>query len=296
MPELPEVETVKRGLAPVMDRAMVEKLELRRPDLRFPFAQNFAQIVSGQRIVALSRRAKYLLVDMEDGHVIIMHLGMSGSYRTEEDDRVNTPGQFHHERSRIEVHDHVIFHLRTENGKTARVIYNDPRRFGFMLLTKRSDLEDHPSFAGLGVEPVGNALNPQILADQLAGKKAPLKAALLDQRVIAGLGNIYVCEALWRTKLSPKREARTLVTKAGKPTERLERLTDNIRDVIAEAIEAGGSSLRDHAQTDGTLGYFQHTFNAYDREGSACGHGCGGEIKRIVQSGRSTFYCSRCQR
>ncbi|MFD0916770.1 bifunctional DNA-formamidopyrimidine glycosylase/DNA-(apurinic or apyrimidinic site) lyase [Pseudahrensia aquimaris] len=296
MPELPEVETVRRGLAPVMEGATVERLELRRPDLRFPFAPDFERIVSGSQIVSMGRRAKYLLADLASGDVIIMHLGMSGSFRTEQDDGETIPGTFHHERSRLEAHDHVVFHLKEASGGTARVIYNDPRRFGFMLMTRRDALDEHPTFKGMGVEPVGNALSANILAAQMAGKKAPLKAALLDQRVIAGLGNIYVCEALWRAKLSPKREARTLVTKNGRPTERLERLTVHIREVIASAIEAGGSSLRDHAQTDGSLGYFQHTFNAYDREGQPCAHGCGSNIKRIVQSGRSTFYCGACQR
>ena len=296
MPELPEVETVRRGLAPVMEGAVVERLELRRPDLRFPFDPDFETLVAGQTIASMGRRAKYLLADLADGHVVIMHLGMSGSFRTEEDEQNFQPGTFHHKRSRLEIHDHVIFHLKTKGGTRARVIYNDPRRFGFMLLARRETLDDHPSFKGMGVEPVGNALSAEVLATQMEEKRVPLKAALLDQRVIAGLGNIYVCEALWRAGLSPKREARTLVKKSGLPTELLMRLTDHIRDVIAEAIEAGGSSLRDHAQTDGSLGYFQHTFNAYDREASPCAHGCGGTIRRIVQSGRSTFYCARCQR
>ena len=297
MPELPEVETVRRGLAPVMDGARIDQLELRRADLRFPFPENFSASAKDQRIIAMGRRAKYLLADLENGDVIIMHLGMSGSFRTELSASGSMPGNFHHERSRLEKHDHVVFHLTTDSGESARVIYNDPRRFGFMLLHQRARLHEHPSFADLGVEPVGNELNAENVAEKLARKRVPLKAALLDQRVIAGLGNIYVCEALWRSKLSPKREARTLVLKSGKPTKRLEILVDHIRDVIAEAIEAGGSSLRDHAQTDGTLGYFQHTFAAYDREGEPCRHeGCGKAISRIVQSGRSTFYCPSCQR
>lgn len=298
MPELPEVETVRRGLAPVMEGARVERLELRRADLRFPFPESFADCLAGQRVVSLGRRAKYLLVDMEDGHVIIMHLGMSGSFRTEEDDDApRTPGEFHHARSRLEAHDHVIFHMRKGDGTSARIIYNDPRRFGFMLMTKRSELDVHPTFKDMGVEPLGNALNGEELARKLSGKATPLKSALLDQRVVAGLGNIYVCEALWRSGLSPRRKAKTLALKSGKPTERANLLAQTIGEVIAEAIEAGGSSLRDHAQTDGTLGYFQHSFAAYDQEGQPCRKAeCGGTIARIVQSGRSTFYCPKCQR
>jgi len=225
-----------------------------------------------------------------------MHLGMSGSFRVEQED-VSAPGTFYHERSRLEAHDHVIFHLTDRKGIPSKVIYNDPRRFGFMLMCPRADLGDHPSFANMGVEPVGNALSAKHLATLFKGRKTPIKTALLDQKMIAGLGNIYVCEALWRSQISPKRLSGTLVTKAGHSTARLERLVDNIRAVIEEAIEAGGSSLRDHAATDGSLGYFQHRFAAYDREEQPCRHeGCGGTIGRIVQSGRSTFYCTRCQR
>ncbi len=297
MPELPEVETVRRGLAPVMEGAKIERLELRRKDLRFPFPDRFSDIVEGQTVLSMGRRAKYLLVDLSNGNVIIMHLGMSGSFRTQIDGDENLPGDFHHARSRLESHDHVIFHLETAEGRAARVIYNDPRRFGFMLMTPRAQLDEHPTFSSMGVEPVGNMLSAQHLAMKLANKAAPLKAALLDQKVIAGLGNIYVCEALWRSRLSPKRKAATLVTKAGRPSAGCKRLTQNIRIVIEEAIEAGGSSLRDHAQTDGTLGYFQHSFAAYDREGEPCRHeGCTSKISRIVQSGRSTFYCPSCQR
>lgn len=297
MPELPEVETVRRGLAPVMEEAMVDRLELRRENLRFPFPAGFVRLLEGQTIVSLGRRAKYLLMDMSNGQVVIMHLGMSGSFRTLVEGAEDAPGVFHHERSRLEAHDHVVFHLTAKDGSKASVIYNDPRRFGFMLVAPRTELDEHPSLKGLGVEPVGNALSADELAKGFANRNTPLKSALLDQRIIAGLGNIYVCEALWRSNLSPKRKAKTLVNAAGQPTERLKTLTTNIRHVIEEAIEAGGSSLRDHAQTDGTLGYFQHRFAAYDREGEPCQHeGCGAPIQRIVQSGRSTFYCSRCQR
>lgn len=300
MPELPEVETVRRGLAPFMEGAIIERLELRRADLRFPFPAGLADTLEGARIVSLGRRAKYLLIDFSPADaqtgddVLIAHLGMSGSFKIDE----AVPGVFHHERSTASAHDHVVFHLKGGPLKgSATVTYNDPRRFGFMLLAKRAELNDHPSFVGMGVEPVGNALSPEILAKALTGKRTPMKAALLDQRVIAGLGNIYVCEALWRARLSPRREARTLVRKDGRPTKRLANLTGHIRDVIGEAIEAGGSSLRDHRQADGQLGYFQHRFSAYDRQGSACAHDdCAGTIARIVQSGRSTFYCPACQR
>ena len=297
MPELPEVETVRRGLAPVMEGARVEKLELRRKDLRFPFPDNFAKIVNGQRIVSLGRRVKYLLADLEDGNVIIMHLGMSGSFRAVEADDSGQYGNFHHERTRKPAHDHVTFHLITKSGSKAKVIYNDPRRFGFMALAKRAELDEHPYFVNMGVEPVGNALDNDELARKLAGKKAPLKAALLDQRVIAGLGNIYVCEALWRAGLSPTRQSHTIVLKNGQLAKRAENLVDHIRQVIADAIEAGGSSLKDHAATDGSLGYFQHQFAAYDRKGKPCRkEDCKGIIERIVQSGRSTFYCPECQK
>ncbi|MEP1206834.1 MAG: bifunctional DNA-formamidopyrimidine glycosylase/DNA-(apurinic or apyrimidinic site) lyase [Rhizobiaceae bacterium] len=293
MPELPEVETVRRGLAPVMEQARIEQLQLNRPNLRFPFPDDFAAQVEGQKIVSLGRRAKYLLVDLERGDVIIMHLGMSGSFRTIDG---NSPGAFHHARSKSQAHDHVIFHLTLPDGSKAQVIYNDPRRFGFMLMTSRELLDQHQMIRDLGVEPVGNELSSELVASRFTGKNAPLKAALLDQSIIAGLGNIYVCEALWRSGLSPKRKARTLVLKSGKPTSRANLLVDNVRQVIQDAIAAGGSSLRDHAQTDGSLGYFQHSFAVYDQEGNPCQKpDCDGTIARIVQSGRSTFYCPGCQ-
>lgn len=296
MPELPEVETVRRGLAPVMEGARIKRLELRRGDLRFPLPAGLAEKVEGQKIAGLARRAKYLLIDLENGMTVLSHLGMSGSFRIEEGLASATPGEFHHPRSKDEKHDHVIFHLERESGPV-RVIYNDPRRFGFMDLFARAEMEAHGAFAGLGPEPVGNALDADYLARRFQGKAQPLKSALLDQKVIAGLGNIYVCEALWRAHLSPMRAAGSLVTKAGKPGSRLPALVDAIRAVIADAIEAGGSSLRDHIQTDGSLGYFQHSFAVYDREGEACRTpGCGGTVERKVQAGRSTFYCPKCQR
>ncbi|MCB1418120.1 MAG: bifunctional DNA-formamidopyrimidine glycosylase/DNA-(apurinic or apyrimidinic site) lyase [Notoacmeibacter sp.] len=296
MPELPEVETVRRGLAPVMEGALLRRLELRRSDLRFPFAANLQRSIEGARITALGRRAKYLLIHFDNGSVVIAHLGMSGSFRIEADGESGLPGLFHHDRSKDARHDHVAFHLERPEG-TYAVTYNDPRRFGFMLLSREEDLAAHPSLGTLGLEPTGNALGGAELARLMAGRQTPLKAALLDQSLIAGLGNIYVCEALWRARLSPQRKAATLATKTGKPTAAAGRLADAVRAVIAEAIEAGGSSLRDHRQADGSLGYFQHSFSAYDREGHPCpAPGCRQAIRRIVQSGRSTFYCPSCQR
>ncbi len=292
MPELPEVETVRRGLAPAMEGALIERADVRRPDLRFPFPDDFATRLAGRRILALRRRAKYLLADLSRRETLIMHLGMSGSFRIDHHDPVAAEA-FHAERGKSEKHDHVVLHLR--DGPA--VIYNDPRRFGFMTLAESARLDEHPLLRDLGVEPTGNAMRAELLAKGMAGRTSPVKAALLDQKLIAGLGNIYVCEALWRAQISPRRLARSLVTRAGEATARLERLTADIRAVIAEAIEAGGSSLRDHIQASGELGYFQHSFAAYDREGEPCRHAeCDGAIRRIVQSGRSTFYCPRCQR
>ncbi|WP_165215941.1 bifunctional DNA-formamidopyrimidine glycosylase/DNA-(apurinic or apyrimidinic site) lyase [Affinirhizobium pseudoryzae] len=296
MPELPEVETVRRGLAPTMEQARLERLETRRPDLRFPLPDQFSERVSGRTIIGLGRRAKYLLIDLDDGMTIIAHLGMSGSFRIEEAGPAEIPGDFHHPRSKDEKHDHVLFHL-TKGDRSLRVIYNDPRRFGFMHLWARSELDLYPAFAGLGPEPTGNLLDAEYLAARFRDRIQPLKGMLLDQTVIAGLGNIYVCEALWRSGLSPKRKAGTLVTKAGKPKPELMALTVAIREVIADAIAAGGSSLRDHIQTDGSLGYFQHSFSVYDRETEPCRReGCGGIVSRLVQSGRSTFFCETCQK
>jgi len=295
MPELPEVETVRRGLAPSMEGAVLKELELRRNDLRFPFPADFAQAVAGRGITSLSRRAKYLLIDLDDGKTIVAHLGMSGSFRVEEGAAAETPGTFHHPRSKDEKHDHVLFHLAGASGD-ARVIYNDPRRFGFMDLVRRAEMANHPFFRDLGPEPTGNELSADYLAKRFGGKAQPLKSALLDQKNIAGLGNIYVCEALWRSHLSPLRAAGALVTDAGQPTEALFTLVEAIREVIADAIAAGGSSLRDHIQTDGSLGYFQHSFSVYDREAQPCSTpGCGGTVSRIVQAGRSSFYCVSCQ-
>jgi formamidopyrimidine-DNA glycosylase len=294
MPELPEVETVRRGLQPVMEGARIVSVETRRPDLRFPFPPDFAKRLSGRRIVSLGRRAKYLTAEIEGGPMLICHLGMSGSFRIEADGTAAAPGDFYHERPKAASHDHVVFHLASPRGKKSKVVFNDPRRFGFMLFADGNN--EHPMLADLGVEPTGNALDGALLSDLLRGRRAPLKAALLDQTLIAGLGNIYVSEALWRAGLSPRREAGSIVTANGKTSQRAERLAAAIRSVIADAIEAGGSSLRDYVHADGSLGYFQHSFSVYDREGEPCRKpGCKGTIARIVQSGRSTFYCPICQ-
>ncbi|MCC0031137.1 MAG: bifunctional DNA-formamidopyrimidine glycosylase/DNA-(apurinic or apyrimidinic site) lyase [Brucellaceae bacterium] len=296
MPELPEVETVRRGLQPVMEGATIASVTQRRADLRFPFPADFVERLTGNTVTAVERRAKYLLFRFANGLTMIGHLGMSGSWRIDTGGDEQMPGQFHHERSRENAHDHVVFELATAAGGAARATYNDPRRFGFMLFAETATANAHPLLAGLGTEPTGNAMSGEVLAALFAGKAAPLKAALLDQKLIAGLGNIYVCEALWRAGLSPRRRAGSIVLKSGEASIRCERLADAVRDVIAEAIEAGGSSLRDHRQTNGELGYFQHSFSVYDREGEPCQRdGCGGTIRRIVQSGRSTFLCPRCQ-
>ncbi len=293
MPELPEVETVRRGLAPVVVGATIAAVEQRRPDLRFPFPADFADRLAGRRIEALERRAKYLRAHLDDGTVLVMHLGMSGSFRIETADAVDLPGGFHHPRSTRANHDHVELTLSTG----VRIVYNDPRRFGFMLLVAGRELGTHPLFAGLGIEPLDDGFDGAALARLLAGRSTPLKAALLDQRLIAGLGNIYVCEALHRAGLSPRRAAGTLVRRDGAPTARANRLAATIRDVLTEAVAAGGSSLRDHRQTDGTLGYFQHSFRVYDRLDHPCPSAtCAGTVARIVQNGRSTFFCSTCQR
>jgi formamidopyrimidine-DNA glycosylase len=297
VPELPEVETVKRGLAPIMEGARLQRLELRREGLRFPFPDSMADLLEGRAVEALSRRAKFLLIHFSGGMSVIAHLGMSGSFRIEEDAALAVPGDFHHARSKDEKHDHVVFHLDHPEKGLVRIIYNDPRRFGFMVLSETAQLSDHAFLRALGPEPTGNSLGGDVLALAFADKKAPLKSALLDQKVIAGLGNIYVCEALHRSGLSPTRAAGSLVTAKGKAKPQLELLASAIREVIAAAIAAGGSSLKDHIQTDGSLGYFQHRFHVYDREGAPCPTpGCGKTIMRIVQAGRSTFFCAACQK
>ncbi|HTG07560.1 MAG TPA: bifunctional DNA-formamidopyrimidine glycosylase/DNA-(apurinic or apyrimidinic site) lyase [Bradyrhizobium sp.] len=309
MPELPEVETVRRGLQPVMEGSTIVRAEARRKDLRFPFQKDFVARLEGQTVTGLGRRAKYLLADLASGDVLLMHLGMSGSFRVIEGEDQKTPGKFHHPRNEDRAHDHVVFHM----SSGAAVVFNDPRRFGYMKIIARHALEGEPLLSGLGPEPLGNEFDAAMLARSCANKKTSLKAALLDQRVVAGLGNIYVCEALFRSQLSPRRLAATLATKAGprkgvaagprnrvaggEPTDHAKRLVDAIHAVLNQAIKAGGSSLRDHRQTSGELGYFQHSFQVYDREGEKCQTaGCSGIVRRFTQNGRSTFWCPKCQK
>lgn len=293
MPELPEVETVRRGLQPVMEGAKILNAEARRPDLRFPFQPDFVARLKGQVVTGLGRRAKYLMADLASGDVLLMHLGMSGSFRVIKPESDAQPGEFHYPRGKDSAHDHVLF--RMSSG--ADIVFNDPRRFGYMKVIARNALEDEPLLRGLGPEPLGNEFDAAMLARSCAGKTTSLKAALLDQRVVAGLGNIYVCEALHRSHLSPRRIAATLSTKKSEPTDHAKRLVGAIHTVLNDAIKAGGSSLRDHRQTTGELGYFQHSFKVYDREGETCTTPrCGGTIKRFTQNGRSTFWCPKCQK
>ncbi len=283
VPELPEVETVRRGMVPVLAGHVIEKAEVRRPDLRWPLPERMAERLTGQMVTALRRRSKYILADLASGETLIIHLGMSGRILISS----AQVGQFHHPHPAPEKHDHVV--LDIEGG--ARITFNDARRFGAMDLTPTGRIKDHWLIASLGPEPLGNAFHEEYLIDRLAGRRTPIKSALLDQRVVSGLGNIYVCEALFRAGISPKRHAGQ-ISKA-----RIRTLVPIIRNVLNEAIEAGGSSLRDYRQADGELGYFQHTFRVYDREGGPCTTpGCTGIITRIVQSGRSSFYCPQCQR
>ncbi|PVA07610.1 bifunctional DNA-formamidopyrimidine glycosylase/DNA-(apurinic or apyrimidinic site) lyase [Thalassorhabdomicrobium marinisediminis] len=283
MPELPEVETVRRGLAPSLEGQVIARAEVNRPDLRWPFPERMADRLTCARVLALRRRSKYLLADLSTGETLIIHLGMSGRMTVSGDPL----GQFHHDHPAPAKHDHVVLHM--ENG--ARVTFNDARRFGAMDLAPTDQLDAHWLIKPIGPEPLGNAFNEDYLVGALATRNTPIKAALLDQRIVAGLGNIYVCEALYRARINPKRKARSL-SKA-----RVASLVPIVREVLSEAIAAGGSSLRDYRQADGELGYFQHGFQVYDREGAPCRtEGCTGTIARIPQSGRSTFYCPKCQR
>ncbi len=292
MPELPEVETVKRGLEPVLRGRRIVRAELRRLDLRFPFPAQFAERLAGARFVQLSRRAKYILAELDNGLSLIVHLGMTGRFTTFSATGTDNLGAFYFEVAADAKadgpHDHVVLHL--EDG--LRLVYSDPRRFGMMDLVETALLEQHKVLLGLGVEPLGNGLSAEYLAAKFKGKKAPLKSALLDQRIIAGLGNIYVCEALHRAGLSPKRQSGSV-----KSTAKLEDLVRHIRAILNEAIIAGGSTLRDFQGTNGEAGSYQQRFSVYDREGDPCDTpGCGGTVKRIVQAGRSTFYCPKCQK
>ncbi len=295
MPELPEVETVRKGLMLAMQGRSIAAVKLNRPDLRLPLPQNFAARLAGQTVEAVERRAKYLILRLSGGESLIAHLGMSGRFTVlGPDGRMMSLGDEPGEPvgTAKGLHDHVVFLL--DDG--TQVIYTDPRRFGLMDLCPTSDLASHPLTRDLGIEPLGDRLTPSFLAGAFAGKKTPLKALLMDQRLIAGLGNIYVCEALFRAGLSPRRRAGSLVRSRNIIDPRLTKLARAIRQVLTDAIAAGGSTLRDYARLDGSLGAFQHRFSVYGREGKPCPRrGCGGRIRRIVQSGRSTFYCPRCQ-
>jgi formamidopyrimidine-DNA glycosylase len=290
MPELPEVETVRMGLAPVLEGHRLTHVETRRGDLRIPFPPRFSERLKGRRIKKLWRRAKYLLADLDNAETLVVHLGMSGRMSVYSKDHVRKLGQYVYEAAPEKAghgkHDHVVF----ETDAPARIVFSDHRRFGLMTLLDTKRLAEHPLFKGLGAEPLSKDFGPEILANAFRKKKAPIKPALLDQRVIAGLGNIYVCEALFRARLSPRRRAASISAKS------LALLAKTIVAVLQEAVRAGGSSLRDHKRVDGELGEFQHRFAVYDREGLPCPGKCGGTVKRITQSGRSTFYCPRCQK
>lgn len=294
MPELPEVETVRRGLEPVLTGQRFTSIEQRRKDLRFPLPERFAERLTGRRIERLDRRAKYLLVHLEGAEVLSIHLGMSGRLLVSQNGAGSGMlGRFTHDQPPRDRHDHVVFHI--SNG--VEVVYNDARRFGSMDLIAADRFASHKSFACLGVEPISDALTSDYIAGAAKGRTTDLKAFLMDQQVIAGLGNIYVCEALFHAHLSPRRRAATLADRKGHPRARALALVEAIREVLRAAIAAGGSSLRDYRQTSGELGNFQTSHAVYERTGAACTTpGCAGSIRRIVQAGRSTFYCPRCQR
>ena len=276
MPELPEVETVRMGLLPALEGHKFVMVETRRGDLRIPFPKDFAKRLTGRHVRKLRRRAKYLLVDLDGGETLVIHLGMSGRIAVHK-------GPHAH----LGPHDHVVM----DTDAPVRIVFTDHRRFGLMTLVDTAKIDADKLFKGLGVEPLSDAFDAACLAEALKGKKTPIKSALLDQRVVAGLGNIYVCEALFRAGISPKRQAAKVQKTSIAP------LVHAIKTVLKDAIKAGGSSLRDYKKADGELGYFQHHFAVYDRVGEPCREkGCGGTVKRIVQAGRSTFYCQNCQK
>ncbi|UXM95035.1 bifunctional DNA-formamidopyrimidine glycosylase/DNA-(apurinic or apyrimidinic site) lyase [Bartonella sp. HY329] len=286
MPELPEVETVRSGLAPDLEGAHIDYIKTSDKKLRNPYTENMAGLINGRKIRSLTRRSKYLIINLDGGFFIVSHLGMSGSWRLHQSGD-DAP------KDKIVAHDHVILGLN-KDGKNFEAIYNDPRRFGFFTLERDINYADYPAFKKLGIEPLGNALSGDYLRHAFKNKKAPLKALLLDQSIIAGLGNIYVCESLWRAGLSPQLSGEKLADGSDFAVKKSEALAIAIRDVIVEAIKAGGSTLRDYRHADGSLGYFQHNFAVYGRENQPC-TACGSLISRLVQSGRSTFYCASCQ-
>ena len=283
MPELPEVETVRRGLAPVMEGVVIVDAQVNRPDLRWPFPKDLAERLTGKRVLQLRRRSKYILADLDSEETLLIHLGMSGRMTISG----HTMGDFHHPHPMPAKHDHVVFEM--EGG--ARITFNDARRFGAMDLMPTRGEADFWLIRDLGPEPLGNQFDEAYLVDRLKGRNTPIKSALLDQRIVAGLGNIYVCEVLFRAGIHPARKAGQISAK------RVASLVPLVRDVLSEAIEAGGSSLKDYRQADGELGYFQHRFSVYDQEGKPCPTPlCEKKITRIVQSGRSSFFCPQCQR
>lgn len=288
MPELPEVETVRKGLEPHMVGHVIARADIRRPDLRWPFPENMAKRLTGKRVERLRRRSKYILCDLDSGETLLIHLGMSGRMTISNPKGAkDMVGDFHHLHPVHEKHDHVV--LDMDQG--VRITFNDARRFGAMDLLDTKTAEEHKLLASIGPEPLGNSFDEDYFISAIKGKNAPIKSVLLDQRTVAGLGNIYVCEALWRTGISP-------LCKAGRLSKaRAVSLVPAIREVLNDAIAAGGSSLKDYRQTNGELGYFQHSFSVYGREGEPCKTpNCTGVVKRIVQSGRSSFYCSKCQK
>lgn len=283
MPELPEVETVKRGLEEFIINESIKEVYLSKFNLRFPWPKDFVSKIVGKKIISIKRRAKYIIIGLSDNYSIIAHLGMSGSYKVLKKSEVQD--------YRILKHDHLIIDL--DNFK---IVYNDPRRFGYIDLTNQ-DPETHKFLSSLGPEPLSNYFNADNLAETLLNKNKSIKNTLLDQNIVSGLGNIYVCEALFRSKINPKKNCSKLLTSKGKPRKNLILLVKKINEVIKEAIEAGGSSLRDFSNTSGKMGYFQSSFNVYNRENEKCLLGsCDGVVKRIIQSGRSTFFCSKCQK
>ncbi len=293
MPELPEVETIRRGLEAALAGRTIREVELRRRDLRYPFQPGFAEILENRKIRFFERRAKYLMARLEGGATLVIHLGMSGAIRLELPGRAAATARLHHETTRIASHDHVVFEF--DDG--ARAIYNDPRRFGFMFVARDDELDRHPRLAALGIEPLDPPLDGRTLAQRLASSGADLKSALLDQKRIAGLGNIYVCEALHRARLSPWRAAATLGENDRAARGAARRLAIAIGETLNDALEAGGSSLRDFSSAEGKPGYFQHAFRVYDRAGAPCARkACDGIIRRDVRGGRSTFYCPKCQK
>jgi formamidopyrimidine-DNA glycosylase len=288
VPELPEVETVRRGLVPALEGATITRVEQRRGDLRFPLPEGLGRRLEGATVEAVRRRAKYLVLPLSTGESLIAHLGMTGRFTVTAQGGTHAPGAFVHEADQAK-HEHLVLHAEGGASGSARVGFVDARRFGYWDLTDTDDLSACRHFAGMGPEPLDARWDGAALHATLKGRKTPIKAALLDQRVVAGLGNIYVCEALWRVGISPRRQA------ASVGPLRADRLSRAVKDVLTEAIEAGGSTLRDYQNAEGGSGYFQHRFDAYGREGEPCRR-CGAAIKRIVQSGRSSFYCGGCQR